>query len=122
MYIYKTPPDLSPNWLYNSTVPKMYESSSYTSLSTFTIINLFNFSHSYGCVVAFHCHFSPHFSLRTNNTEQFFISLLASLYHLSSNVYSNLLSTTLFCTATKLKKKTKNQQNSILSVGVQAGD
>ena len=61
MYSYKKLPDLSPNWLYNFALPTKYASFLVTHLSTFTVVRLFNFSHTGGYVTVPHCGFNLHF-------------------------------------------------------------
>jgi hypothetical protein len=57
-------PSHFPKWLYHFSLPQtIYESSSCTIfLQKLGIINLFNFSHSAGCVLVSHYGFNLHFS------------------------------------------------------------
>lgn len=73
----------------------MYESNGcLTSLSTVSIVGLFNFSHSGGCVTVFHCSFNLKFS----NDYCFFLftgHLVSSLWSAYWNLWSFFLSSEL---------------------------
>lgn len=65
-------PDLFPKWWYRFAVPPAVSESSdcFTSSPTFSVVSLFNFSYSSGCLVVSHCGFNHAFSrwLRMLNT------------------------------------------------------